>query len=819
MRSDFPSGTVTFLFTDVEGSTTLLHELGAETYAEALAEHRRIVREACAAESGVEVDTQGDAFFFAFHTANGAVASAKAITEALAVGPMYVRIGLHTGTPHLTSEGYVGEDTHLGARIGASGHGGQILLSGATRALIDGELTDLGEHGLKDFAEPIKIFQLGRERFPPLKTISHTNLPRPASVFVGRKRETQEVVSLLSGSARFLTLTGAGGSGKTRLAIEAASELVPAFGAGVFWVGLATLRDPALVTETITETLGAKTSLHEHIGDRELLLLIDNLEHVVEVAPDLASLAEKCRNLRLLVTSREVLRVRGEVEYAVPALTDADAVSFFCLRARLEPDDAIAELCERLDNLPLALELAAARTAVLSPRQILDRLSARLDLLKGGRDVDARQLTLRATVDWSHDLLSAEEQALFRRLSVFVGGCTIEAAEAVAAADIDALQALVDRSLLRHSDERFWMLETIRQYGVEKLEAGGEAEELRQRHGSYFLALAETAEPAILGISPREWLDRLQAEHDNLRAALDWLETRGDIERALALGGAIWEFWCLRGHYKEGWRRLDHLLNVDERLTTSRAKALVGATHLAGNAGVPADEEEQRAEQALEANRELQDPWGIAYSEFQLAGVLAFKEDFAAAVPLAEASVKKLRELGDQHHALQAAERLAWWRLQTGRVDDAKDAYAKLLQDARAAGDAQIEARALTMFALWASDEGRHREALELLQQVYGLDTDMGDPNEIVMDVVLIARAVAWAGKAEPAALLLAGAEAMRDELGFPFPKHLVQIREETEEKVRAELEDAAFAASSERGRGLTRDDAASILDAAIDNL
>jgi hypothetical protein len=416
---ELPSGTVTLLFTDIEGSTRLLNELGAEAYEEALAEHRRLLRRAFAQRDGVEVDTQGDAFFYAFPSAAEAIEAAREGQQALSVGPIRVRMGLHTGRPHVGSEGYVGEDVHLAARIAAAGHGGQVLVSQATRALVDGELADLGEHRVKDFSEPVWIFQLGEERFPPLKTISNTNLPRPASSFVGREREVSEVVELLQDGARLVTLSGPGGSGKTRLAIESAAELVPEFRNGVFWIGLAALRNSALVAETVAQTLGAKDGLAEHIGERELLLLVDNFEQVVEAASELGSLLESCPNLRLLVTSRELLRIRGEVEYSVPPLAQPEAVELFCARSQLQRSDDIAELCRRLDNLPLAVELAAARTSVLSPAQILERLSQRLDLLKGGRDSESRQQTLRATVEWSHDLLSADEQRLFARLSVF----------------------------------------------------------------------------------------------------------------------------------------------------------------------------------------------------------------------------------------------------------------------------------------------------------------------------------------------------------------------------------------------------------------
>ena len=488
---ELPSGTVTVLFTDIEGSTRLIEELGEEGYVQALIEHRRLVRSAFASHGGVEVETQGDAFLYVFPDPAEALAAAAQSQQALASGPVKVRMGLHTAELRLTGEGYSGHELHRAARIAACGHGGQVVLSAVTRELVEGDLTELGEHRLKDFPEPVALFQLGQEHFPPLKTISNTNLPRPASSFVGRQEERDEVVNMLGNGTRMVTLSGPGGSGKTRLALEAAAELVPTFMAGVFWVGLAAVREPALVTETIAQTLGAKEGLAEHIAERDLLLLLDNFEQVVEAAPELGPLLERCPNLKLMVTSRELLRINGEVEYPVPPLSEPEAVELFCERARLEPDETIAELCRRLDDLPLALELAAARTSVLSPAQVLERLSQRLDLLKGGRDADPRQLTLRATIAWSHDLLDDEERGLFARLAVFRGGCTLEAAESVADADLDALQSLVEKSLLRHTNERFWMLETIREFALERLVESGAEAEVRSRYAAHFVRYAE----------------------------------------------------------------------------------------------------------------------------------------------------------------------------------------------------------------------------------------------------------------------------------------------------------------------------------------
>jgi predicted ATPase len=404
---------------------------------------------------------------------------------------------MHTGTPHVGDEGYVGVDVHRAARIAAAGCGGQVLISASTAALLgtDG-LRDLGEHRLKDLSAPERIYQLGDEVFPPLKSLYRTNLPVPATPFLGREHELAEVCELLE-DTRLLTLTGPGGTGKTRLGLQAAAEVADRYVDGIFWVPLGPLRNPELVLATAGQALGAKDGLAEHLADKSLLLLFDNFEHVVEAAAELSELLACCPNVHLLVTSREVLRVPGEQAYPVPPLEPEDGTRLFLARARamlpsFVASDAVPDLCARLENLPLALELAAARVRVLSPEQLVDRLSQRLDLLKAGRGVDPRQQTLRATIEWSNELLIEDEQRLFARLSVFAGGCTLESAEGVCDADLDTLESLVDKSLVRvREGDRFWMLETIREYAVERLEESGEAEMLQRRHAEHFLALAE----------------------------------------------------------------------------------------------------------------------------------------------------------------------------------------------------------------------------------------------------------------------------------------------------------------------------------------
>jgi predicted ATPase/class 3 adenylate cyclase len=645
MRSDLPAGTVTFLFTDVEGSTKLLRELGASRYAEALAEHRRVVRAVCAAHEGVEVDTQGDAFFVAFPTAAGALAAAAEISNELAAGPIRLRAGLHTGAPLVTGEGYVGADVHIAARIAASGHGGQTLCSAATAALaaLSGpeleasSFVHLGEHRLKDIDEAVSILQLGNGSFPPLRTISNTNLPRPASSFVGRERELAEVLADVAGGARLLTLTGPGGSGKTRLAIEAAAALVPDYEAGVFWVGLASLRDPARVTETISRAIGANNGLAEHIGERELLLLLDNLEQVIDAAPELSALLAACPNLALIVTSRELLRVQGEVELAVPPLAESEAVALFCERARVEPSDEIAELCVRLDSLPLAVELAAARTKALSPTQILERLSQRLDLLKGGRDADPRQRTLRATVEWSYDLLSEDEQELFARLSVFVGGCTIEAAEAVAGAHLDTLQALVEKSLLRFSNERYWMLETIRELAAERLDSET-AEAVRRRHRAYIVEHAEASAPELHTAGESSMSARLAPDYGNVRAAVSDALAAGEPDDVGRVLGAIYPFLISHGHLAEVREWTEAALNARDRLSSrGLAETLVGGGEIARFAG-DLDRAIELKEELAAVQGDLQRPNWRAATFADLCEIALEQGDFARARSYAEES-------------------------------------------------------------------------------------------------------------------------------------------------------------------------------------
>jgi predicted ATPase len=805
---DLPSGTVTFLFTDVEGSTKLLEDLGDEAYEQALDVHRRIVRAACRAHGGVEVDTQGDAFFFVFPTAPGALAAASQMTSALASGPIRVRVGLHTGTPRRSAEGYVGKDVHFAARVAATGHGGQIVLSKSTAERVEGSLTDLGEHRLKDIEGPVSLYQLGEERFPPLKTISNTNLPRPASSFVGREGELAEVLAKLEAGARLLTLTGPGGSGKTRLAIEAAATLVPEYKAGVFWVGLSALRDPALVPEQIAQTLGAKDGLASHIGEREVLLLLDNLEQLIEVAPELSTLLSTCPNLTLLCTSRELLRVQGEVEYPVPPLASPEAVSLFCERAQLEPSKAIAELCARLDDLPLALELAAARTKALTPKQILERISQRLDLFRGGRDADPRQQTLRATIAWSYDLLSEEEQRLFGALSVFVGGCTLEAAEEVADADLDTLQSLVEKSLLRFSEGRYWMLETIRGYAGERLEESGERDALCEGHARWHLRLTEEAEPELQTGDQTTWLSRLDAENENLRAALAHLKQRQAVSEMLRLASSLYRFWFWRGYLSEGRSWLDQALRLGAGASgPARAKALAAAGQLAYRRAALEDAKSLN-EAALSAYRALPDRAGVGRVLNQLADIAEAEGDLDRAERLWTKSVEITRRSGSRYDLAVAVGNLGSLMVTRGEYARAQPLTKEALALFKEVGSKHGEAVALENLGCAAVWEGRFTDAVPLLKESLLRFLDLRTPVYIAHALGELAVVAAFTDHASTAARLLGAVDQILAETGGALAPDTQELHARALAAIREELDQSEYETAHAAGAEATLDEA-----------
>ena len=818
-RTDLHSGTVTFLFTDVEGSTKLLHALGAEGYAQALAEHRRIVREAFSRQGGVEVDTQGDAFFVAFPTAPGALAAVSEILAGLAGGPIALRMGLHTGTPLLTEEGYVGTDVNRAARIAACGHGGQVLVSSSTASLFGEErLVDLGEHRLKDLSSPERIFQFGEEGFPPLKSLYRTNLPIPATPFLGRERELQEVAELLSSDdARLLTLTGPGGTGKTRLALQAAAEACDRFPDGVFWVPLAPLRDSALVLATAGQTLGSKNGIAEHIQDKAMLLLFDNFEQVVEAAPELAALVTACPNLDVIVTSRERLRVSGEQTYPVPPLAESDGAALFAARARavdpaFAPSEAVRELCQRLDELPLAIELAAARTALFSPEQLLDKLAQRLDLLKGERDADPRQLTLRATIEWSYDLLADDEQRLFARLAVFAGGCTYEAAEEIAGADPDLLQSLLDKSLLRKRDSkigpRYWMLETIREYAAERLEDSGEAEGLRKRHAEYFLDLAD--EGTVIAMDAT-WLDRVDAEVDNVRAALDFAAATAATQRVLLATATLRDFWFTRGYIAEGRARLEKALAADPEPTPARCLALLAATSTAVVGGGDVLVRRRYFDEAQSLADTLGDKYLAALARLQEAWNHAEEARWSEALPILDEVIPILRDLGAWEVAIPANRTRAWTYEEIGDMDRFWLLTEENLEHSRMHGHRRIEARSLGALSERAANQGRLDEARDLLVQSLHIDRELGNVPFVSMDLVRFAAIHTREARPEIAARLIARAVAVFEEIGLTLESWMTHEVEDTTARTRALLDDAAFAAAWEEGARMSLEDAVAL--------
>jgi predicted ATPase len=817
---DLPTGTVTFLFTDIEGSTRLLHELG-DGYAEALAEHRRVLREAFARHGGVEVDTQGDAFFVAFARAKDALAAAAEGQEALEPGPIRVRMGLHTGEPLVTEEGYVGIDVHRAARFAAAGHGGQVLVSQTTFDLAGSNgLHDLGEHRLKDLSAPERLYQLGEGEFPPLKTLYQTNLPVPATPFLGRERELAEVGELLSREeVRLVTLTGAGGSGKTRLALQAAAAAAENYPQGVWWVPLASVRQPEAVAETAARTLGAPGSLPEAVAGRRLLLLLDNFEHVIDAAPEFASLLESSPELDLVVTSRERLQLAGEHVYLVPLLERAEARALFVSRARavrpdFEADGALDELCARLDNLPLAPELAAARTTILSTDQLLSRLATRLDLLKGGRDAEVRQQTLRATIEWSYDLLEPDEQLLLARLAVFRGGTTLEAAEAICGADLDRMQSLVDKSLVRIRDkDRFWMLETIHEFAAERLRESGEEDELRRRHVEFFLALAESAnlsaEATDLGPRP----ELVLPEQDNLRAALDWAAEAGEIELGLRLAIALEQFWVAVGPY-EGARRvqafLDRAADLPDVVRARAIRVVGGMIFMTGDF----DRGDELMRQSLELFRSLGDEAVVAELLVRLAIHLHYSSgDIAGAHALIDESQAINRRLGSRSTeamTLGLLGEIAWTE---GRSDDALELAARSGEAAAEVGFTWWQMHQLYHGSEWSLALGRTGEAEAYGRDALRLAVAIQDRQLTVYLLAILAGTAAAQGHLEKAGAVWAAVEAEegRGRVG----------QWEAERDVYAarvlDHENEAFATGRVKGRRMTLSDAVDYALADID--
>ena len=818
MTGELPQGTVTFLFTDIEGSTRLLHALGPEAYAEALAEHRRVLREAFATHGGVEVDTQGDALFVAFPTATGATAGARAGRDGLEPGPIRVRMGLHTGEPTLTAEGYVGIDVHRGARVAALAHGGQILLTEATRRLVTDETAELGLHRLKDFDGGARLFQLGTEPFAPLRSPGAVELPTPTTRFLGRERELHRAVSTwFEREPRVLTIVGPGGIGKTRFAIELARLLADEADGATIFIPLAPLRDGTQLLDQLAQRLGAPdgspAALAATIGERRTHLVLDNVEQLLPAAAvSIAQLVAEAPSLRLLVTSRELLRIQGELEFDLPPLPDDEATALFLERARasrpeLEESPALHELCRRLDGLPLALELAAARTKLLPPEQLLERLGQRLDLLRGTRDADERHATLRATIAWSHDLLGETEQRLFARLSVFAEGCTLGSAEAVCDADLDVLASLLDKSLIRRrtgtlGEERFWMLETIREYAAERLHLDPELEPLRRRHAIWMLELARSANLADAQTAGGEQrYELILAERDDMRAALDWA-TSSDRGLAYELLIALEHFWVAHA-ISEGRRRAEELLagsnSIAPRLRAEALRCHGGIVLLLGEL----ERGEASYTQALTLFRELNDAPAVAGLLTRFAVHAANRGDAAEA-----------RELIDETREIMATHslpRLEAQNLSTlgtladhdGDLESALELYRRSVAAATSCG--------FRLWQMWTLGEvsdvslrlGRIEEAERAASEALQMAVAIEDGRITRLSLVTLARAALAADELARGGHLWGWVvaeernEALLSGQAF-YPKYVRELEQTT---------DAAFLAAREAGAALAFDE------------
>jgi predicted ATPase len=796
---------VTFLFTDVEGSTTLLRELGSERYAEELARHRRVVREVVGRHGGVQVDTQGDEFFVAFASARSAARAAVETQDALAAGRIRVRIGLHTGEALPTDAGYVGLDVHRAARIAAVAHGGQVVLSSSTRQLLDADVgvSDLGEHRLKDLSAPERLYQLGATRFPPLKTLYQTNLPVPSTAFLGRDRELAEVTTELQREdVRLLTLTGPGGTGKTRLALQAAAVVSDHYADGVWWVPLASVREPQLVLAQASRVIGSRNGLADRVGDRRMLLLFDNFEHLSEAAGSLGDLLAVCPNLKLLVTSRELLRLSAEREYPVPPLEEREALRLFQERAFGEqPSGTVASICRRLDCLPLAVELAAARTPVLSAQQILDRLQQRLSFLtRAARDAPERQQTLRATIDWSYSLLNDDEQRLFSRLAVFSGGCTLEAAEQVVGADLDTLQSLVEKNLLRHTEDRLWMLETIREYAAEMLGISGETDALAGRHATFFAELIAQADRQLDSPDEKRMRQRVAPEAANVVAATRWAHHRRNAELLLQLarGG---EALSLPPAQQIQW--IDEALSLWTGPTTpllARGYYSAGGLHLLLNELKSA---RARLERATSLYRELGDRDGEVMALRLYGAVLGELGEIDAARATLDYALD-LAERGDGKRSYAILHHLGELEAAHGQPQKAAQHLQQAIESARREGD--LAASASALHGLGDVHLAQHDLTLagNCYLEALAIECDFRQPRGCAYCLRGLAAVAALRQQAERAALLWGAADTVEQESGYTL---LARTRKQYELAV-AELAGTHFDVNVAKGRQMTLDDA-----------
>lgn len=937
-----PTGTITFLFTDIEGSTKLWEQYPQQMRS-ALARHDAILRNAIETNSGYVFKTIGDAFCAAFYTASKGLAAAVAAQRILQVilwgdtGPLRVRMALHTGVAESRDSDYFGPPLNRVARLLSTGYGGQVLLSQLTSELVrdslkgNMSLRDLGQHHLKDLIEPERIFQLVvpdlPANFASLKTLdTHpNNLPVQPTTFIGREREVEAIQQrLMRPDVRLLTLSGPGGVGKTRMALQVAAEVLEEFADGVFFIRLSVISDPNLIAYAIAHELGIREvvgsplteSLRDYVRNKNMLLILDNFEHVLQAAHVVTELMSE-PNLKIIVTSRAVLGVYGEHNFNVPPLelpdagslppveqlAQCEAIRLFIERAQAIRTDfaltaqnanAVAEICRRLDGLPLAIELAAARIRLLPPQAMLVRLENRLGLLVGGaRDMPTRQQTLRRTLDWSYDLLDTDEQKLFAQLSVFVGGWRLEAAEvicgvggvgagqqgtAVNVSDnvqpliplpidlLDGVASLVDKSLLRQQENieneaHFEMLQTIREYALEKLEMSGEGETLRRHHAKYYRALAEDAEAQLRGPKQLAWLQRLEAKHDDLRAALTWLleQDQGDVEQGLRLAGTLWRFWWARGYLGEGRRWLEAALaKSNTQPTPARAKALYGAGVLAQDQG---DYAQAGAfyENSLEMAQDLGDKRGIA-SALNGIGFLGIHQgDYMRASESLEKSLELFRECNDKSGVASALHNLGWAASCQGECAQASVLYKESLtlrQELRDKRGISFTLKGLAGLAAYQGDyetarllykeslalaqelrdkggiasaqdglgwvslcQGDYAQASELLEGSLMLFRQLGDKDVISHCLEGLAGVAGANERPTHAAQLFGAAEGLREIIGSPQSPAERPRYQKYLSIARAKLDETAWEAIWTEGRAMSMEEAISYALVALANL
>lgn len=863
--ANLPAGTVTFLFTDIEGSTALLQQWG-DRYTEALEACRRILRAATEARGGREVGTVGDAYFAAFPRASNALRAAVDAQRGILThawpgdAAIRVRIALHTGEPLSADLGYVGMVVHRAARICAVGHGGQIVVSRVARDLVEDDLPpgvtlkDLGHHRLKDMAHPQHLFQVVAaglpHEFPPLRSLDarRNNLPLQLTSFIGREREKAEVRDLLLAS-RLLTLTGSGGAGKTRLALQVAAEVLEEFPDGVWFVDLATLSDPVLVAHAVAKVLNVteqpgrpiEDTLADTLRDRHLLLLLDNCEHLVARCAYLSeALLRACPHVRILATSREALGVAGETGWRTPSLSvpsgqdelsperlrESEAARLFIERAAANQPGlnvagrdaaAVLQICQRLDGIPLAIELAAALVILLSVSQIAARLGNRFSLLTGGsRTALGRHQTLAATMDWSYQLLSEAERTLLRRLSVFAGGWTLDAAEAVCAGDgingteVLALQVqLAAKSLVvveaQNGEARYRLLETIRQYARDRLVEAGEAPTARRRHRDWYLALAERAQPELRGQKQAAWLERLETEHDNLRGALEWSTLdEGGAEEGLRLAGALWMFWHVHGHFTEGRGWLQSMLGRSpDASPAARAKALAGAGFLAFRQG-DYDGATAHFQESLPLFRALEDSSGAGHALQTLGHIAVARGEVEQAKTLLAESLEWCRRAGDKRLMAISLNALG----EAARCQEdyaaARSSYEASLALRREAGDRRGLAVSLGNLGHVALHQGDARGAAALFREALVLAHELTYKLAIAEYLSGLGGVAAADGQPARAARLLGAAESLLGVLGAPLSPPDATEYERSKAAARAALDERAFEGAWAEGRAMT---------------